>query len=155
MARQALVRAVVGWCGVLVLSLVSSHRRADAASVDRVEPAAGVEPEARAPVWLRSDSPEQPPILAFPAASEGKKPVVMMLHGMCDAPENECPSFAGASTGERTLLCPRANLRCDGGGTLWSGDPKIRLSLVNDYLARATTALPGRIDADGAHTLVG
>ena len=150
-----MVRAVVGCVGVAMVSLTASDQRADAASVDRVEPAAGVGHLERSPVWLRSSEKERPPVLVYPSTTAGKQPLVVMLHGMCDVPENECPSFAGAATGGKTLLCPQANLRCDGGGTLWSGDGAIRTRLLEDFVGRAAMALPDRVDLAGSSTLVG
>lgn len=49
----------------------------------------------------------------------GPLPVSVFLHGMCDPPENECGYFASAFAKRGWLLCPRARLRCEGGGTMW------------------------------------
>lgn len=128
---------------------------ASAVSKDAVSPADDVAHGERKPVWLRSDDAAKAPMLAYPPREAGKKPLVVMLHGMCDAPDNECPAFAGSATSDRVLLCPRANLRCDGGGTIWSGKPELRVSLVNDAVARAGVAMNDTVDTSVKPTLIG
>jgi predicted esterase len=110
----------------------------------------------RTPFWLIPTDSKQIPILAYPPVrSHAPAPLMVMLHGMCDAPQNECPSFAMSSTSNNWLVCPRANLQCEGGGTIWSGEPKVRSALVEQTLQRLRAAFPGRVDEVAAATLVG
>src|SRR4051794_18539681 len=65
--------------------------------------------------WMKVGSDERPAIVYAPAietetksapesptpsssAPPAGKPVIMMLHGMCDTPENECNAFHPAAT---------------------------------------------------------
>jgi predicted esterase len=148
-----------------VTALGGSH--AEAASTDTVVPAAEVPFAERNPVYVTSADKSKPQMLVYPArlVSKGEaaganvptkpRPLVVMLHGMCDVAENECPAFAGTATRDRVLLCPRANLRCDGGGTLWSGKTETRTELLAGFLDRAARALPDAIDPNEKPTLVG
>lgn len=136
-------------------------RTATAAAL-RARPAPAPAPEValpapvpRSPLWLESEDKKQIPILAYPPSSTRAAPLMVMLHGMCDSPQNECPSFAVPSTSSRWLVCPRANLQCDGGGTIWSGDPRIRSSLVDSTVERMHASFPGRFDDQAPATLVG
>ena len=122
---------------------------APAPAVERPEPAA------RNPVWIQPEGNKQIPILAYPPSSPRAAPLMVMLHGMCDVPQNECPSFAVPSTAGRWLVCPRANIACDGGGAIWSGEPRTRAELVDRTVERMRTSFPGRFDEAAASTLVG
>jgi len=76
------------------------------------------------PVWL-PETDTDPAVLVYPPKREGeRRPLVVMLHGMCDTPENECPFFSNTVTQFGWLACPRARLRCNGGGTMWSWQGK-------------------------------
>jgi predicted esterase len=119
-------------------------------------PAATAEPAIeRAPLWIQPEDNKQAPILAYPPSRPGRAPLMVMLHGMCDAPQNECPSFVVPSTSGAFLVCPRANLQCDGGGTIWSGEPRVRSALLDSALQRVRASFPGRIDETAGATLVG
>jgi predicted esterase len=110
----------------------------------------------RQPIRLSSNRRGQPPILAVPPRpGDGKRKVVLLLHGMCDSPENECPELVSEATRDRWLVCPRANLACDGGGTIWSGLPKQRTELVETALARMAAAFPERVDIEHDVVLAG
>jgi predicted esterase len=113
------------------------------------------EPAPRSPLWLQSEDKKQIPILAYPPSTSRAAPLMVMLHGMCDVPQNECPSFAVPSTSANWLVCPMANLQCDGGGTIWSGDLRIRSTLVDSTVERMRASFPGRLDDQAAATLVG
>ncbi len=76
------------------------------------------------PHWL-PETDTDPAVIVYPPRREGeRRPLVMMLHGMCDPPERECPFFSNTVTQFGWLACPRARLRCEGGGTLWSWQGK-------------------------------
>lgn len=89
-----------------------------------------------------------------PRRAEVKRPVTVMLHGMCDEPEYECPHFASATTGRSWLVCPRANLRCEGGGSIWSADKRLGKT-IEDGIARVDAEYPGAVDAGRGRTLIG
>ena len=81
------------------------------------------------------------------------RPVAVMLHGMCDLPERECPYFAPVVTRGAWLVCPRATLSCAGGGATWAA-PR-RAEIVEASIARLAAAHPGEVDADHDRTLIG
>lgn len=123
--------------------------RAEPSEPARAEPSeparAEVSEPARdtAPFWL--DSAET--VLVYPPVSAARpQPVTVFLHGMCDAPEIECPWIAPAATSHGWLVCPRAGVACQGGGTAWSlGDVGRR---VDSAVAALTTARPGELSED-------
>jgi predicted esterase len=91
-------------------------------------------------------------LVVKPARNDVRR-VTVMLHGMCDEPENECPYFAGAVGANSWLLCPRASLRCEGGGSSWPWqgfEQEIEQSISD--LEREH---PGAIDAERGRTLIG
>lgn len=146
----AAVCALVGALG-MVSSVAAKNAPARATK--------GPEPEAaplpKGPVYL-DDERGTPNVLAYPArrASASPRPPVVMLHGMCDEPEWECPHFASATTDHGFLVCPRANLRCDGGGSIWSGDPRFAAS-IEASIARVAADYPDHVDASASRTLIG
>lgn len=89
-----------------------------------------------------------------PKDTHAARPVTVFLHGMCDEPENECPWIANASTEGGWLLCPRATLRCQGGGSIYPGDERFPKS-VKESVERLSTEYPGTVDAKAERTLVG
>jgi predicted esterase len=96
-----------------------------------------------------------PGLVAYPPKTREKaQPVTVFLHGMCDEPENECPWIAGAATESGWLLCPRAPLRCSGGGSIWPIDDRFPKS-VEGSVSRLQTDYPGTVDPDAKRTLVG
>lgn len=152
------LRGLRGWgfvCTAALSALVFTASGEAATAGETISPATDIEPAARRPVYLTSAESRHPPLLVYPARTDTAKPLVVFLHGMCDAPEKECPSFAGDATRNRVLLCPRANLRCDGGGTIWSGRGEVRAALLDSFLDRATRALPAVIDRSQKPTLIG
>src|ERR1051325_2628731 len=66
-------------------------------------------PAARGPAKTEGNAPTHE---RAPAGAGAGTKLVMMLHGMCGHPENECPSFAGPATADRLLVCPQADLGC-------------------------------------------
>ncbi len=105
-----------------------------------------------ASTWVVAE--DQIEVLVYPPRDTSRpRPILVMLHGMCDEPEHECPYFAAAATRHGWLLCPRARLRCAGGGSIWHYPRRhetIRLSIeaVQD-------AFPGRLDDTPGKTLIG
>jgi predicted esterase len=76
-----------------------------------------------------------------------------MLHGMCNAPEWECPYFAEAVQNTSWLICPRASVRCDGGGAIWSW--KKKALTVEAAVERVQARYPGTFDESDGRTLMG
>jgi predicted esterase len=96
------------------------------------------------------------PVLVYPPSDTSKPAkLVMLLHGMCGHPENECPWFAGAATSGAYVACPRANLLCNGGGTIWSGASGARARLVSSARDRVEQTFEGAMGAESEATLVG
>jgi len=108
---------------------------------------------AEEPEWLPQEG-GAPEVLVFPpvASNTGAQPITVMLHGMCGAPENECPAFAEAVTKRGFLICPRATVSCAGGGSTWSA--AARAETIEAAIDRVLSRYPGRVDAE-RRTLVG
>src|SRR5215472_2095517 len=49
----------------------------------------------------------------------GKRPVLVVLHGMCAMPEWVCQWFPDGMGSGRWVVCPRAQSPCQGGGATW------------------------------------
>jgi predicted esterase len=107
-ACASLRRARLWVCLAVGIALYLSNRRACA------------EPSVAAPILLRDDRGHVTAVAYPPQNASGLRPVTIMLHGMCGAPERECSSYAPAVTGRGWLLCPRAPVPCEGGGHSWS-----------------------------------
>jgi len=106
-----------------------------------------------APIWLE-ETPQEPGVLAFPPReASGRKPMVVMLHGMCDPPERECPYFANTVTEFAWLVCPKARLRCNGGGTMWEWRKKYET--VDGAVARMERYDQASVDPNADRILIG
>ena len=139
--------------GILCVRTLASAA-ADFAAADRIEPVRRSD-SARPALWMRTEVGKTPPILAYlPERSNVTAPIVL-LHGMCDVPEAECPAFAGSASADRLLLCPRADLACEGGGATWSGGSKRRSELALGALDRAAQTFPAYRVNERPATLVG
>lgn len=98
---------------------------------------------------------EDPDVMVYPPSrADTPRPVAVMLHGMCDEPEYECPSFAGSTTDAGWLVCPRANLRCNGGGSIWSGDARF-FDSIEAGVERVESEWSESVDAKAGRTLIG
>jgi predicted esterase len=111
-------------------------------------------PEAHAPRWMPVDGH---PVLVYSPESASVVPqarrVIVMLHGMCDTPENECSRFHAASSG--FLVCPRANGECGNGGAIWRGPFASKQALVAGSLQALKSELGDAIDTEHEATLIG
>ncbi len=96
--------------------------------------------------------PPSAPSSVLPAAG---RPVIVMLHGMCDTPDNECNAFYPAATGAGFLVCPRANGACSNGGAMWRGSPESKRALIDDSLAALGTEFGSSAIVDHDATLIG
>lgn len=103
-----------------------------------------------APFWL--DTPGGGRAIVYPPLHAGRQPLAVMLHGMCDVPDNECPWLAPAVTPHAWLVCPRASLPCRGGGAMWSVSRRKRT--VESAVEQLVAARPGQVDTTHA-TLMG
>lgn len=102
--------------------------------------------------FLAAES-EGPDVLVYPPASTTEPhPVVVFLHGMCGAPEHECPALARAVTAKAFLVCPRAPNACANGGTRWGSSE--RSNLIEAVVDRVKHRFGDRID-DRERTLMG
>jgi predicted esterase len=95
----------------------------------------------------------RPGALVYAPRDPDERRVTVMLHGMCDEPEYECPYFAKTVTGGSWLLCPRATLRCDGGGSIWPWQTFERD--IEASVERVAESHPGELDARRGRTLIG
>jgi len=99
-------------------------------------------------------TPNAPELLIFPPRNaSAPRPVVVMLHGMCDTPENECPRLADALAEKAWLVCPRGNLTCNSGGASWSFSRRTRVA--EQALSALRELHPREIDDAAGHTLAG
>jgi predicted esterase len=106
--------------------------------------------------WLKVGADERPAIVYAPELeAEAKKPVIVMLHGMCDTPENECNAFHPAVANVGFLVCPRANGACGNGGAIWRGSPESKRALVDDSLTALGTQFGSSAIIDRDATLIG
>jgi predicted esterase len=108
---------------------------------------------AKAESFTLRASRENPEMVVFAPQSGRPSPVVVMLHGRCDVPENECPRFADAVTEQAWLVCPRGDVACSSGGASWSyakrgALPRAALSFMESHFA-------AHIDGRRGHTLMG
>ena len=88
-----------------------------------------------------------------PRDASVKRPVALMLHGMCGAPESTCEPIARALTRDHWLVCPRGPAACEGGGATWSmRDTPAQIEASVGRLAALESA---GVDAGAPRTLLG
>ena len=107
---------------------------------------------ASAPFML-AETETEPGVVVYPAQTPGAHRVTVLLHGMCGEPQNACSHFARQVTADEHLICPRASLRCDGGGSTWpqTGFEK----RIERAVERAEAALGASVDETHGRTLIG
>jgi predicted esterase len=110
------------------------------------------EPSMGSPLMLRDDRGQLAAVAYPPRDLSVPRPVTVMLHGMCGAPERECPSYAPAVADHGWLVCPRAPVACEGGGHSWSFVTTDQV--IENALAKLTQARPDAVDPRG-RTLIG
>lgn len=125
-------------------------RSSTAAPAQTAKPAVPAMRQNTTPFWLQTKGGGR--AIVYPPAHAGRQPLAVMLHGMCDAPENECPWLAPAVTPHAWLVCPRASLACRGGGAMWSAARRNRT--VEGAVQSLEKARPDEVDTAGA-TLMG
>jgi predicted esterase len=96
---------------------------------------------------------EEPGSVVYPARSGGARPITVALHGMCSEPERACQHFAGTIAANENLICPRARMRCDGGGSIWPAAGFV--ASIEGAIERAKARLPAAADESKGRTLIG
>jgi predicted esterase len=100
-----------------------------------------------------AETADDPGVVFYPAESEGRAGVTVVLHGMCGQPANACRHFATHVTRTSHLICPRARNRCAAGGSSW---PQVGFGeQIERAVLRATRVLAERVDQSRGRTLVG
>lgn len=94
--------------------------------------------------------------VVYPARDPGSHGIAVVLHGMCGEPRNTCRHFADQVGENEHLICPRASLRCTGGGASW---PHVGFSEpIEGSIQRAVAALSAlgnEVDEARGRTLIG
>ncbi|HWA73009.1 MAG TPA: hypothetical protein VG937_11760 [Polyangiaceae bacterium] len=121
-----------------------------AATLLVISPRVAASPAERAASSPRNDGE----VVFYPPLDRSRpKPLFVMLHGMCGAPERTCPYFAATTERLGWLVCPRAARPCEGGGTTWSH--REREQTIERAVARVRAQFPGEIDETAGRTLIG
>ena len=116
-----------------------------------VETAGAVPPSV--PEWLPPEG-DAPGVLVFPPADRtSARPITVMLHGMCDIPENECPYFARVAAKDTWLICPRGTLTCASAGATWAFSR--RTETIDAAIRRVEAEHRGLVETRTNSTLIG
>jgi predicted esterase len=124
----------------LVTPLLLASLAADVAAND-ARPAERVELGSRRPAVLHAPQPKQ------------RAPLVVFLHGMCAAPEFECPFFE-PGTRNAWLLCAPGPVACRPHGAMWTGDSNKLVRAMRTSVEAAVNRHGDAIDA-GRRVLIG
>jgi len=90
---------------------------------------------------------KRPAMYYAPPQSDEKRPLIVMLHGMCALPEYECPVFREGAPGSTALLCPPGPTSCpEGDGRMWIGSSWAMASSLTKSLRALGERHSGRID---------
>ena len=91
---------------------------------------------------------KRPAVYYSSQRDEAKRPLIVMLHGMCALPEYECPVFRTGATRDGWLLCAPGPAACaGGGGAMWVGSTKALVQAVETPLRALGDRHAERIDA--------
>jgi predicted esterase len=151
--RAKAVCAVMGVSSAVVWTITTRPANANPDAASAAAAPNRQQSESVAPSVLPAE-PGAPEVLVYPPYDVTQaRPITVMLHGMCNAPERECPYFADAVRRRSWLICPRASLRCEGGGAIWSY--KRRAQTVERAVARVKDHYPGLLDDGGGRVLMG
>ena len=116
--------------------------------------AAEEEGAVRPAVWLDEAEGAPETIVLSPAEDGGPRPVTLMLHGMCSAPQYECGAFADLASGS-WLVCPRAPLPCPGtDGATWPWPYETSAASLDAAVGRVAALHPDEVEP-GDGLLVG
>ena len=95
----------------------------------------------------RLDFGAKRPAVYYPSRHDQvRRPLMVMLHGMCALPEYECPVFRGGATADNWLLCAPGPAACAGGGAMWVGSTKTLIRAVAQPLQALGERHAERID---------
>jgi predicted esterase len=123
------------------------------ASVGEQPPPRQHAPEA--PAWVEAEAPAGKAFVYPPQGeSEAARPVTVMLHGMCGAPQSACAPFVDVATSRGWLVCPRAEDAC-GGGTRWRLHGPDDGQLVEASVRALVRDHQGQVDAAAPRVIVG
>jgi predicted esterase len=90
---------------------------------------------------------KRPALYYAPPESDEKRPLIVMLHGMCALPEYECPVFQPGTGSSSALLCPPGPAACPGGGgAMWVGSSGALAAAVAKPLRVLGERHAGRVD---------
>jgi pimeloyl-ACP methyl ester carboxylesterase len=108
-----------------------------------------VDPAVAAPEPERLEFGAKRPALYYSSQrNEGRRPLIVMLHGMCALPEYECPVFRAGATADNWLLCAPGPAACSGGGgAMWVGSTKTLVRAVDQPLYALGERHAARVDA--------
>lgn len=134
---------------LLAMVLVTACTRVDAQSDPPPTPRS-------APTATRSTSsstvsdlvvPSFSPTVVVAPSRSGRRPVIVVLHGMGDRAESICPAFADLVQGRAWIVCPRGT-RYQGAVDRWtySNDRTVVLTEINAALRALSLREPERAD---------
>lgn len=89
---------------------------------------------------------KRPAVYYSSQRDDGRRPMIVMLHGMCALPEYECPAFRAGATADNWLLCPPGPSACSGAGAMWTGSTKTMLRAIDLPLQAFAERHAERID---------
>lgn len=96
-----------------------------------------IEEQRRWPPPMQAMPGDPPPAVYYDPEATGRTPLTVFLHGMCAAPEWECPLFINAAENS-WLLCPRGPSSCGGAGAMWGGADSTIASRLDEVLHEFT-----------------
>jgi predicted esterase len=107
--------------------------------------------------WIEAGAPFGKALVYAPrdASVGAAKPVTVLLHGMCGDPRNACAPFADVTTARSWLVCPRAEVTCNGAGASWRLHGEDDAHLVEATVQATATQHAGEVDATAGRVLVG
>ncbi len=144
------IRLSLGLAVAVALSIASQDSEAEPAK-PKVGEALRVDTERAARVRPSLLETKSGPIPFYAAAdATTPKPAVVLLHGMCGAPENACPFFADGGRDVGHLVCPRANRSCSGGGSIWGGTLEERKAVIDEAVNSLRNHEGAQLDDHGA-----
>lgn len=92
-------------------------------------------------------------VVVYPARASEARPITVLLHGMCGEPTRTCSHFASEISKDENLICPRASVRCEGGGASWAQAGVA--AAVAAAVEHAKAVLPVAADETHGRTLIG
>ncbi|HEX6271968.1 MAG TPA: hypothetical protein VFZ53_02965 [Polyangiaceae bacterium] len=103
------------------LSGQCSRRESSAPAAERTPDAGASAATREGPIRVEPLDGVTPPVFVLRGAPRGPERLVF-LHGMCGDGLGYAQSFQRSAAEQGTLIAPRADVPCDGGGARWSKD---------------------------------